>query len=311
MTILITGGSGMLGGALKKNLQNKGYAVAAVSSKDYDLRDQSAVRNMFIDIQPDTVFHCAALVGGIWANATMKGKFFYENIMMNTIVFEEARLSKVYRFIAMGSGCMYPARPIVPTPEYTLWDGRPEETNAPYAHAKRMLVAQSDAYREQYGFSSAIAVPTNLYGPGDNFHPMDSHLIPALVRKFVEAKQSGSNVTIWGTGNITRDFLHVDDVAEALVGIADNDGIQGPINIGSGIETSLAEITRHLSEITGFTGTIVFDASKPDGEPRKCLDNTKLRDLVGFIPKISLRDGLEQTTRWFIENQNDFRSEER
>jgi GDP-L-fucose synthase len=309
--ILITGGSGMLGSAIAAQLaRTSRYDIYAVSSKMYDLRQQDDVIRMFNDIKPEIVFHCAATVGGIWANATMKGKFFYENIMMNTMVFEAAKNAGVKRLVAMGSGCMYPRKPPVPTPEDCLWNGPPEKTNEPYAIAKRALVTQSEAYREQYGFSSAVAVLSNLYGPRDNFHPDDSHVVPALIKKFVEAKQQCKDVSIWGTGNITRDFLYITDAAEAVVAVANSD-IEGPVNVGSGIETSLLGVIEEIKHATGFSGEITFDSSKPDGEKNKVLDIGKLHERTGFYPHVSLQEGIQETVDWYLVNQNSVRTEKR
>jgi GDP-L-fucose synthase len=309
MICLITGGQGLLGSAIVQAATDSNISVCAIGSHDYDLREQAHVRAMYHNIHPDIVYHCAALVGGIWANANMKGKFFYENTIMNTLVFEEARRAGVKRMVAMGSGCMYPRRSPIPTPESLLWDGPPEKTNEPYAIAKRMLVTQSDAYYEEYGFSSAVAVLSNLYGPRDNFHPDDSHVVPALIRKFVEAKQNGTDVTIWGTGNITRDFLYIDDAAKAILAIGESN-LQGPVNVGSGTGTSLWEIISLIAEHTKFSGDIMFDISKPDGEPHKCL-STKILDSIGFKPQTSLAEGIKSTVQWYIENQSSIRSQKK
>lgn len=310
--ILITGGSGLIGSALINYIkdQEESFKIFSPSSKDYDLREQLEVRQMFRKIKPNIVIHCAALVGGIWANATMGGKFFYENTIMNTLVFEEARLAKVDRLIAMGSGCMYPARPPVPTKEDCLWYGPPEITNEPYAISKRMLATQSHAYNKQYGFSSAIAILGNQYGPGDNFHLEDGHLIPSLVRKFVEAKQNNTDVTLWGTGNITRDFLYSQDTAMVIYQLIDSEFI-GEINVGSGIETSLKEVVDIIVKIIKFEGNIAFNSFKPDGEPRKCLDISLLKETIDFKPAVSLEQGIEQTINWFISNKDKFRSDKK
>jgi len=308
--ILITGGSGLIGSALLRVLDNTDIDILAVSSKDFDLREQNDVRRLFKWFKPDEVYHCAATVGGIYANATMGGKFFYENAIMNVLLYEEARKNDVKRLISMGSGCMYPARPKLPTDESLIWQGIPEITNEPYAIAKRMLVTQTDAYKKQYGFSSAVAILSNQYGPNDNFHLEDGHLVPSLVRKFVEAKQNNMPVTLWGSGNITRDFIYSDDTAIILSKLMESD-FCGAVNIGSGIEVSLKQLVDVIKEELDFKNEIIFDSSKPDGEPRKYLDLTLLNNTIKMPELLSLKEGINKTIQWFIENQNNYRSDKK
>lgn len=311
--ILITGGNGFVGRNLVTKLKEHGAQdIVAPSSKDYDLREQSAVRRLFDEVEPDIVFHLAALVGGIWANMTMKGKFFYENVIMNTMVFEEARRNNVQKLLAMCSGCIYPKMVKQPIKEEYLWDGYPEETNAPYAFAKRMLIVQSQAYREQYGFNSIAVMPGNLYGPYDNFHLEDSHVVPALITKFVDAvnTQKGQ-VTIWGDGSATRDFFYIEDAVNSMIALMKHyDGYQ-PLNLSVGEEISIKQLVGVIAELTGFRGNIFWDDTKPSGQPRRCFDISKVKEVIDFRPQFSLRDGLKKTIDWYIANMDSVRREKK
>jgi GDP-L-fucose synthase len=294
--VVVTGGAGFMGSRVVERLRAAGSEVFVPRSKDYNLVDGAAVKRLFKDARPELVIHAAAVVGGIGANRENPGRFFYENLMMGAQSLEEARLTGVKKFVAIGTICAYPKFTPVPFKEEDLWTGYPEETNAPYGLAKKMLLVQSQAYRQQYGFNSIFLLPVNLYGPGDNFDPASSHVIPALIRKVVEAKRAGKNeIEVWGTGRATREFLYVDDCAEAIVLAAEKyDGAE-PVNLGAGFEISIKDLAELIVKLAGFQGKLRWDASKPDGQPRRCLDTARAAKEFGFKAKTSFEDGLKRT----------------
>ncbi len=304
--VLVTGGAGFLGRYVVRKLREVGCSEIFVPrSRDYDLVQMDAVRRLFRDSEPDVVIHLAAKVGGIGANMRNPGRFFYENLMMGIQTMEVARLSGVEKFVAIGTVCAYPKNTPVPFREEDLWNGYPEETNAPYGLAKKMLLVQSQAYRAQYGFNAIYLLPANLYGPEDNFDPEYSHVIPSLIRKAFEARREGRDrIVVWGTGKATREFLYVEDAAEAIVLAAERYDGPEPVNIGSGFEISIRELAELICELVGFEGEIEWDTSKPDGQPRRRLDTSRAREYFGFQAKTPLRDGLERTIRWYAEQQS-------
>jgi GDP-L-fucose synthase len=298
--VVVTGGAGFLGSRVADRLRAAGAEVFIPRSKDYNLVDGEAVKRLFRDARPDLVIHAAAVVGGIGANRANPGRFFYENLMMGAQTLEQSRLSGVKKFVAIGTICAYPKFTPVPFKEEDLWTGYPEETNAPYGLAKKMLLVQSQAYRQQYGFNSIFLLPVNLYGPGDNFDPASSHVIPALIRKVVEAKREGKDeIEVWGTGRATREFLYVEDCAEAIVLAAERyDGAE-PVNLGAGFEISIKDLAELIVKLAGFQGRLRWDATKPDGQPRRCLDVSRASREFGFRARTSFEDGLKRTLQWF------------
>ena len=299
--ILVTGGSGFLGRQVLGALARRGYQdVVAPSHAAYDLTDAEQVRACLRDLRPDAIVHLAAVVGGIGANRARPGEFFYKNLIMGAELMEQARLAGVQKLVAIGTICAYPKFTPVPFHEDDLWSGYPEETNAPYGLAKKMLLVQAQAYRQQYGFNATYLLPTNLYGPGDNFHPTNAHVIPDMIRKCLDAIDTGAEaITLWGTGNPTREFLYVRDCAEGIVAALDRyDGAE-PVNLGSGEEIRIADLARLIAEATGFQGEIRFDASQPDGQPRRKLDTSRALNLFGWRATTSFRDGLRATVDWY------------
>ena len=298
--IAVTGGAGFLGSRIVEKMRSLGAEVSVPRSRDYNLVDGTAVKRMFQDLRPDVVVHGAAVVGGIGANRANPGRFFYDNLMMGAQCLEEARLHGVKKFVAIGTICAYPKLTPVPFSEKELWNGYPEETNAPYGLAKKMLLVQSQAYRQQYGFNSIFLLPVNLYGPNDNFDPSSSHVIPALIRKAVEASKEGrSEIEVWGTGRATREFLYVDDCAEAIVLATERyDGAE-PVNIGAGFEISIKDLAEMIVRLSGFKGTLRWDATKPDGQPRRCLDVSRAAQLFGFKATTPFEKGLAATIEWY------------
>ena len=300
--VMITGGAGFLGRYLVDTLRTRGCSQVFVPrSAEYDLRQAETVRRAFDDSQAEVVFHLAAIVGGIGANRARPGTFFYDNLIMGTQLMEEARLRGVKKFISIGTVCAYPKFTPVPFREEDLWNGYPEETNAPYGLAKKMLLVQGQAYRAQYGFSAIYLLPTNLYGPGDNFDPETSHVIPALIRKCVEARKSGKDeIVVWGDGSPTREFLYVADAAEGIVLAAERyDGAE-PVNLGSGFEISIKDLVHRIAELTGFNGRIVWDTSKPNGQPRRRLDTSKAEQFFGFRAQTDFDEGLRRMVEWYM-----------
>jgi len=305
--VTVTGGAGFLGYHLVERLEALGCAEVFVPrSSAYDLRQLPAVRAMYDDADPDIVIHLAAVVGGIGANRENPGRFFYDNLIMGAQLMEEARLRGVEKFVAIGTVCAYPKFTPVPFREQDLWDGYPEETNAPYGLAKKMLLVQAQAYREQYGFNGIYLLPVNLYGPRDNFDPESSHVIPALIRKCVEAREEGRDeVVVWGTGRATREFLYVEDAAEGILLATERYDGPEPVNLGSGMEISIRELAQLIARLTGFEGQIVWDSSKPDGQPRRCLDTSRAREWFGFQAQTPFEEGLRRTIAWYEQCRGD------
>ncbi|MCK5583453.1 MAG: GDP-L-fucose synthase [Elusimicrobiales bacterium] len=303
--ILLTGGNGFLGSFVAKKLKERGCEnIFIPQKKDYDLVKAQDIENVYRDAKPEVVLHLAAIVGGIGANRENPGKFFYDNLMMGVQLMEQARINKVEKFVSIGTICAYPKFTPVPFKEENLWNGYPEETNAPYGLAKKMLLVQSEAYRNQYGFNSLFLLPVNLYGPRDNFKPESSHVIPALIKKCVDAVKAGdAQITVWGTGKATREFLYADDCAEAILLAAEKYNKSEPVNIGAGFEISIKELTEMIAELTEFKGEIIWDKTKPDGQPRRSLDTAKAFKEFGFKAKISFKEGLKETVKWYKEQK--------
>src|SRR5450830_614898 len=299
--IVVTGGQGFLGTHLVKRLKEHGATkIVPLAHHDYDLRDRAQVQRMFDDLHPEVVIHLAAVVGGIGANRLHPGSFFYDNAIMGIQLIEEARLHATQKFVQVGTICAYPKFTTVPFKEEDLWTGYPEETNAPYGLAKKMLLVQSQAYRQQYNFNSIFLLPVNLYGPGDNFDPSSSHVIPALIKKFYDAKKNGGpEVIVWGTGKATREFLYVADCAEGIVLATQFYNKSDPVNLGAGFEISIFDLANKIKNIIGFSGNIVWDNSKPDGQPRRCLDTSRAKNEFDFEAKTDLIIGLQRTIKWF------------
>ena len=304
--ICVTGGAGFLGRVVCQVLRDRGApSIIVPRSSEYDLTRADAARRLFDDHKPDVVIHLAAEVGGIGANQANPGRFFFANMAMGLNLIEEARVRGVEKFVQVGTVCSYPKNCPAPFREESLWDGFPEETNAPYGVAKRTLGVMLDAYRRQYGFNGIYLIPVNLYGPGDNFDLESSHVIPALMRKAHEAKLSGAaDFSVWGSGKPLREFLYVDDLADALVFLLERYSWPVQINLGTGEELSIRELAETVGQIVGFKGTLRFDTSKPDGAPRKLLDNTRVTEM-GWSPKTPLAEGLAKTYSGFLENFTD------
>jgi len=329
--ILVTGGAGFLGSFVVEKLQERGCKdIFVPRSRDYNLVEMEAVKRLYNDAKPDIVIHLAARVGGIGANRVNQGKFFYENLMMGVQLMEVGRQVGIKKFVAIGTVCAYPKFTPVPFHEEDLWNGYPEETNAPYGLAKKMLLVQAQAYREQYGFNAIYLLPVNLYGPRDNFDPESSHVIPALIRKFIEAKakaesmeygvstkksaysvlptdlvstntiDSPPSVVVWGTGKATREFLYVEDAAEGILSATEKYNKPDPVNLGTGFEISIGDLVALIAKLTGFRGEIIWDRSKPDGQPRRMLDTSKAEREFGFTAKTGFEEGLKKTVGWYL-----------
>ncbi len=303
--VIVTGGAGFLGRFIVARLQTKKDVQVFVPRRaDYDLIEVSNIKRLLTSVQPDLVIHLAAVVGGIGANQKNPGKFFYENLMMGTQLIEQSRLYGVAKFVALGTVCSYPKFTPTPFREDHLWNGYPEETNAAYGLAKKMMLVQSESYRQQYGFNSIFLLPANLYGPGDNFDLESSHVIPALIRKCVEARDNDSQfVEAWGTGNASREFLYVDDCAEAVLLAAALYNESAPVNIGSGSEIKISDLQRMIARLTGFEGEVRWQTDRPDGQPRRCLDVSRAFERFGFRARVSLEEGLRHTVQWYEKNR--------
>lgn len=307
--VTVTGGAGFLGSYVVKKLEERGCNdIFVPRSKTYDLVDREACRRLYEDSKPDIVIHLAAIVGGIGANRENPGLFFYKNLTMGAHMMEEARIHGLGKFVAVGTVCAYPKFTPVPFKEEDLWNGYPEETNAPYGLAKKMMLVQSQAYRQQFGFNSIFLLPANLYGPGDNFNPDSSHVIPALIKKCFDAKEIESNeMVIWGTGNATREFLYVEDCAEAILLASEKYNKSEPVNIGTAQEISIRDLCSLICEIAEFNGNIIWDSTKPDGQPRRCLDISKAEKEFGFRARIGLRDGLRRTIEFYKNYRKEYK----
>ena len=299
--VVVTGGAGFLGSFVVEQLRAKGCRdIFVPRSQDYDLVQMEAVNQLYSDRTPDLVLHLAARVGGIGANQVNPGKFFYDNLMMGTQLIEVGRQRGLKKFVALGTICAYPKFAPIPYQEDDIWNGYPEETNAPYGLAKKMMLVQSQAYREQYGFNSIVLFPVNLYGPGDNFDPRSSHVIPALIKKCVDAMAQGDEeIVVWGTGAATREFFYVEDAAEAICLATERYDKSEPVNIGAGFEISIRDLVGLIVELTGFRGRVVWDATKPDGQPRRMLDTSRAFREFGFRAGTDFREGLGKTIDWY------------
>ncbi len=303
--ICVTGGAGFLGTHLIANLRSRGAREIFIPTiEKYDLVDRDAITQLLEDANPDVIIHLAAHVGGIGANREHPAEFFYDNLMMGVQLLHQAYERGVEKFVAIGTVCAYPKFTPVPFREDDLWIGYPEETNAPYGLAKKMLLVQSQAYRAQYGYNSIFLLPVNLYGPGDNFNPRSSHVIPALIRKSVEAKENGDDhIVVWGDGSPTREFIYVTDAAEGIALATERYNESEPVNIGSGFEISIRDLAEKIARMTGFEGELVWDASKPNGQPRRALDTSRATEKFGFTAKTDFEKGLQATIDWFLANR--------
>lgn len=300
--VTVTGGKGFLGRVLVQKLRaERGcLRVMVADLPEYDLRTQAGLEKLFVEQRPEIIIHLAAVVGGIGANSENPGRFFYDNAIMGIQLLHEAFLRKVEKFVALGTICCYPKFTAVPFREEDLWNGYPEETNAPYGLAKKMLLVQSQAYRRQYGFHSIFLMPVNLYGPGDNFSPQSSHVIPALIKKCLDAKAAGlDRIEVWGTGKASREFLFVEDAAEGVILACERYDKPEPVNLGAGFEITIRDLVTLIAKLTGFSGEIIWDASKPDGQPRRMLDTSRAQREFGFAAKTAFAEGLQRTIEWY------------
>jgi GDP-L-fucose synthase len=298
--VLVTGGGGFVGSHLTERLQQEGHDVVSARRADYDLTRTDDAARLFADAAPELVFHLAAEVGGIGANRANPGRYWYANLMMGAHVLEQARVHGTPKLVLAGTICAYPKHTPVPFHEDDLWNGYPEETNAPYGVAKKALLVGAQAYREQYGLDVVYLLPVNLYGPRDNFHETNAHVIPDLIRKMVEAEENGRDeIVLWGDGSPTREFLYVDDCVEGLVRAAERYDGADPVNLGTGEEISIRDLAELVAELTGFSGEIGWDTSKPNGQPRRRLDTSRAEELFGFRAQVPLREGLERTVAWY------------
>ena len=298
--VVVTGGAGFLGGYVTERLQKRGCKNILVPKiEDYDLVNIDDIIRMYEAMKPDIVIHLAAVVGGIGANREHPGEFFYKNLMMGVQLIEQGRLRNIEKFVAIGTVCAYPKFTPVPFKEEDIWNGYPEETNAPYGLAKKMLLVQSQSYRAEYGFNSIFLLPVNLYGPGDNFDPASSHVIPALIKKCVDAIYNGADyIDCWGTGSASREFIYVADAAEGILLATEHYNGPEPVNIGAGFEITIKELAEKIVELTGFSGEIRWDSSKPDGQPRRRLDVSRAKKYFGFEAKTPFNEGLKATIDW-------------
>jgi GDP-L-fucose synthase len=294
--VLVTGGGGFVGSRLAERLRGEGHDVSVARRRGYDLTSMDAAQRLFDDTDPELVFHLAAEVGGIGANRANPGRYWYANLLMGALVLEQSRLHEVDKVVVAGTVCAYPKHTPVPFHEDDLWAGYPEETNAPYGVAKKAILVGAQAYREQYGLNAVYLLPANLYGPRDNFDLESSHVIPALIRKMLE---STDEVVLWGDGSPSREFLYVDDCVEGLVLAAERyDGAE-PVNLGTGVETTIRELAETIADVTGFEGELVWDTSMPNGQPRRSLDASRAEAMFGFRARTPLREGLERTVAWY------------
>ncbi len=303
--VWVTGGAGFLGSFIVEGLKQRGAReIFAPRTRDYDLREIADVRRALRELKPDLIIHAAARVGGIGANREHPADFFYDNLMMGTQLMHEAYKSNVGKFVALGTVCAYPKFTPVPFQEDDIWNGYPEETNAPYGLAKKMLLVQSQTYREQYGFNAVYLLPVNLYGPRDNFDPASSHVIPALIRKCVEAQERGDDsIVVWGDGSPTREFLFVKDAAEGILLAAEKYNAPAPVNLGSAHEISIKELVELIARLTEFQGKLVWDTTKPNGQPRRKLDTSRAKNEFGFVSKTPFEQGLRETIDWYVANR--------
>jgi GDP-L-fucose synthase len=307
--VVVTGGAGFLGSFVVEQLRAKGCRQVIVPrSRDYDLVNMEDVHRLYAEATPDILIHLAARVGGIGANQANPGRFFYDNLMMGAQLIEEGRQQRLQKFVAIGTICAYPKFAPVPFNEDDLWTGYPEETNAPYGLAKKMMLVQSQAYRQQYGFNSIVLLPVNLYGPRDNFDLATSHVIPALIRKCVEAREAGATeIVVWGDGSPTREFLYVEDAAEGIVLAAEQYNDPQPLNLGTGEEISIKALAVMIATEVGYQGQIAWDKTKPNGQPRRCLDVSRIKQAIGFQARHALRDGLRKTIAWYHAHRDTLR----
>jgi len=300
-TVIVTGGAGFLGRFVVGALTERGcHAIVVPKIEEYDLRREVDIHRLYESSHATMVIHLAAVVGGIGANRENPGRFFYDNAIMGIQLLELARQYQIGKFVAIGTICAYPKFCAVPFREEDLWNGYPEETNAPYGLAKKMMLVQAQAYRQQYGYNAIYLLPVNLYGPGDNFDPASSHVIPALIRKCVEAREQGAaKIEVWGDGRATREFLYVEDAAEGILLAAEKYDEPEPVNIGAGFEISIADLVRLIAKLTGYRGEIKFDATQPSGQPRRMLDTSRARERIGFVAQTSFEAGLAKTIEWY------------
>lgn len=305
-SVLVTGGNGFLGHHVVEELRRRGASnIHTPRSKEFDLRDKDQVKSCLKRFQPDIILHLAAVVGGIGANRKHPGSFFHDNATMGIHLMEEARRFGVSKMTVLGTICAYPKFTPVPFREEELWNGYPEETNAPYGLAKKMLLVQSQSYRQEYGFNSIYLLPVNLYGPRDNFNLESSHVIPALIRKAIEARETGATEMVcWGTGKATREFLYVEDCARGIVKATEEYNDSEPVNLGSGMEISIKDLSQLIADLCGFKGRLIWDDTKPDGQPRRCLDTQRAENLFGFKAQTAFTDGLRATIEWYLKNRS-------
>jgi len=302
--VCVTGGAGFLGSAITSKLRGLGCGeLITPRSRDFDLRINESIKKLYFEARPQIVVHLAAVVGGIGANSARPAEFLYDNLMMGTQLFHEAWAYGVEKFVAIGTVCAYPKFTPLPFSEDNLWDGYPEETNAPYGLAKKMLLVQSQAYRQQYEFNSIFLLPVNLYGPGDSIDSENSHVIPSLIMKFLNAKRSGQKeVVVWGDGSPTREFLYVDDAADGILLAAEKYNSSLPVNLGSGQEISILDLATTIAALVGYTGKLVWDRTKPNGQPRRKLDVSRAQSNFGFRARVDFEDGLKRTVDWYVQN---------
>jgi len=305
--VVVTGGAGFLGSYCLAGLQKRGCKNILVPKiEEYDLVKMDDIVRMYEDMKPDIVIHLAAVVGGIGANREHPGEFFYKNLMMGVQLIEQGRLHNIEKFVAIGTICAYPKFTPIPFKEDELWNGYPEETNAPYGLAKKMLLVQSQSYRAEYGFNSIFLLPVNLYGPGDNFDPASSHVIPALIKKCIDANESGADhIECWGTGSVSREFIYAADAAEGILLAIEHYNGAEPVNIGAGFEITIKELAEKIAKLMGFGGELRWDPSKPDGQPRRCLDVSRAKKLFGFEAKTTFEEGLKATIEWYKQKRQE------